>query len=232
MIIGGAIGTATGTVSGTVYENRSGGQRRAPSDPGIAGVLVSNGREVVRTDAGGHYTLPVDDDLLRTLREGLYHTNMPSWAALGERTMRDVAEYIKTFSPRWKEEGPGDPVAYVPEPPDGAESREKGKAVWNAQACFNCHGQGGKGDGTSVPTLFDDWGFHITPFDFTSSPHRKCGNGDKDLYRTFLTGLNGTPMPSFADTVTPEDAWHLVHFLKTLRVENTEQHLFGFSVGK
>jgi cytochrome c oxidase cbb3-type subunit I/II len=177
-------------------------------------------------------TLPVDDDLLRTLREGLYHTNMPSWAALGERTMRDVAEYIKTFSPRWKEEGPGDPVAYAPEPPDGAESREKGKAVWNAQACFNCHGQGGKGDGASVPTLFDDWGFHITPFDFTSSPHRKCGNGDKDLYRTFLTGLNGSPMPSFADTVTPEDAWHLVHFLKTLRVENTEQHLLGFSVGK
>ena len=176
-------------------------------------------------------TLPVDDDLLRTLHEGLYHTNMPSWSVLGDPNLRDVIEYLKTFSSRWKEEGAGDPIVYAPEPPDTADSRKKGQSIWNAQACFNCHGQGGKGDGSSVPTLFDDWGNHIVPFDFTSSPHRKCGNTDKDLYRTFLTGLNGTPMPSFADTVTPEDAWHLVHFLKALRVEKTEQHLFGLSVG-
>ena len=41
----------TATVSGIVYENRSGALRRQMSDPGIAGVLVSNGREVVKTDA-------------------------------------------------------------------------------------------------------------------------------------------------------------------------------------
>ena len=177
-------------------------------------------------------TLPVDDDLLRTMNEGLYHTNMPSWAVLGGRNLRDVVEYLKTFSPRWKEEGPGDPIAYAPEPPDGAASRNKGQAIWNAQACFNCHGQGGKGDGPSVPTLYDDWGNHIAPFDFTSSPHRKCGNTDRDLYRTFLTGINGTPMPSFADTVSPEDAWHLVHFLKTLQSDKTSQNLGSLAIGK
>jgi hypothetical protein len=32
------------------------------SDPGIAGVLVSNGREVVKTDAAGRYTLPIQDE--------------------------------------------------------------------------------------------------------------------------------------------------------------------------
>jgi cytochrome c oxidase cbb3-type subunit I/II len=176
-------------------------------------------------------TLPVDDDLLRTLREGLYHTNMPSWAVLEDPLLGDMIEYIKTFSPRWKEEGPGDPIAYAPEPAADESSRKKGQAVWNAQACFNCHGQTGKGDGAAVPTLFDDWGFHLTPFDFTASKHRKCGITDKDLYRTFLTGMNGSPMPSFADTVSPEDAWHLVHFLKTLQVQQTEQHIFEFSVG-
>ena len=168
-------------------------------------------------------TLPLDDDLLRTLREGLYHTNMPSWAVLGDRNLRDVAEYLKTFSPRWKEEGPGDAIAYAPESPDDSDSRKKGQSVWNALACFNCHGQAGKGDGPSVPTLFDDWGNHLVPFDFTSSPHRKCGNGDKDLYRTFLTGLNGTPMPSYADTLSPEEAWHLVHFLNSLRVDDARR---------
>ena len=50
------------TVSGVVYGNRSGAARRQVSDPGIAGVLVSNGHEVVKTDADGHYTLPVDDE--------------------------------------------------------------------------------------------------------------------------------------------------------------------------
>ncbi|HKM88898.1 MAG TPA: calcineurin-like phosphoesterase family protein [Xanthobacteraceae bacterium] len=52
----------SGTVSGTVYDNRSGAVRRQASDPGIAGVLVSNGREVVKTDAAGRYTLAVEDE--------------------------------------------------------------------------------------------------------------------------------------------------------------------------
>lgn len=183
-----------------------------------------------RSTPGG--TLPVDDDLMRTLHEGLYHTDMPSWRVLGDDNLRDVIEYLKTLSPRWKEEGAGDPIKFVPEPPDDSASFKKGQAIWNAQACFNCHGPAGKGDGPSVPTLFDDWGFHITPFDFTASPRRKCGNSDQDLYRTFLTGLNGTPMPSFADTLTPEEAWHLVHYLKTLQVKTTEQGIFRFAVGQ
>jgi hypothetical protein len=53
---------STGTVSATVYENRSGGVRREANDPGVAGVLVSNGYDVVKTDAAGRYTLPVDDE--------------------------------------------------------------------------------------------------------------------------------------------------------------------------
>src|ERR1700738_2810723 len=52
----------TSKVSGIVYENRSGGVRRQAGDPGIAGVLVSNGREVDKTDADGRYTLPIEDE--------------------------------------------------------------------------------------------------------------------------------------------------------------------------
>ncbi len=47
--------------AGVVFEERSGGVERARGDPGIPGVLVSNGREVVRTDSDGSYSLPVDD---------------------------------------------------------------------------------------------------------------------------------------------------------------------------
>jgi 3',5'-cyclic AMP phosphodiesterase CpdA len=52
------------TATGVVFEDRSGAGRRQGGDPGIAGVLVSNGREVVKTDAEGRYALPVDDDTI------------------------------------------------------------------------------------------------------------------------------------------------------------------------
>jgi len=51
-------------VTGVVFEDLSGTGMRQPDDPGIAGVLVSNGRDVVRTDRGGRYTLPVDDETI------------------------------------------------------------------------------------------------------------------------------------------------------------------------
>jgi hypothetical protein len=49
------------TATGVVFEDRSGRGWRQPGDPGIAGVLVSNGRDVVKTDHDGRYALPVDD---------------------------------------------------------------------------------------------------------------------------------------------------------------------------
>ncbi|TGE01457.1 calcineurin-like phosphoesterase C-terminal domain-containing protein [Methylobacterium nonmethylotrophicum] len=54
-------GQVTGQVTGIVYEDRGSKGRRAADDPGLPDVLVSNGREVVRTDAQGRYALPVED---------------------------------------------------------------------------------------------------------------------------------------------------------------------------
>ena len=59
--LGRAFAADSGTVSGIVYENRSGSVHRQASDPGIAGVLVSNGRDVIKTDTDGRYTLPLED---------------------------------------------------------------------------------------------------------------------------------------------------------------------------
>jgi hypothetical protein len=52
------------SATGVVFEDRSGTGRRRPGDPGIAGVLVSNGRDVVKTDANGRYALPVADETI------------------------------------------------------------------------------------------------------------------------------------------------------------------------
>src|SRR5256885_11077510 len=61
-------------------------------------------------------------------------------------------------------------------------------------------------------------------FNFTEgSP--KCGSSDADLYRIFMTGLDGTPMPSFADNIKPDEAWDLVFYLKSLRSEEHTSEL-------
>jgi len=43
-----------------------------------------------------------------------------------------------------------------------------------------------------------------------------------------MTGLDGTPMPSFADVLQPNEAWDLVHFLRTLQlsIKTPESALF------
>jgi hypothetical protein len=54
---------AAATARGTVFHDLSRDGVRQPDEPGIAGVLVSNGREVVRTGADGSYALPVWDNM-------------------------------------------------------------------------------------------------------------------------------------------------------------------------
>src|SRR5262249_27979637 len=45
--------------SGTVFHDRGGRGHRQRGDPGVAGVMVSNGRDVVRTDTEGRWRIPV-----------------------------------------------------------------------------------------------------------------------------------------------------------------------------
>jgi len=37
-----------------------------------------------------------------------------------------------------------------------------------------------------------------------------------DIYRVHHTGLDGTSMPSYHDTISPADSWGLVHYIRTL----------------
>jgi len=65
----------------------------------------------------------------------------------------------------------------------------------------------------------------IRPYNFAAGSRFKCGTTNHDLYKIFMTGLDGTPMPSFADVIKPEDAWDLVHYLRTLQVTTKSAEL-------
>jgi C terminal of Calcineurin-like phosphoesterase/Calcineurin-like phosphoesterase len=60
--------------SGFVFEDRNRKGRREPGDRGIPGVMVSNGRDVVRTDAEGRWGLPVADG------DSLFVVKPPHWS--------------------------------------------------------------------------------------------------------------------------------------------------------
>jgi mono/diheme cytochrome c family protein len=141
--------------------------------------------------------LPTDADLLRVVEEGVPGTQMPGWkGVLTARERADAVAYIKTFAEDFKEAVPG-PLD-VPEPPGSTPAAvAEGRMVYMLMECWACHGGKGRGDGKSGKTLEDDWGRKILPWDLTR--HRyKAGNDPKSLYRTFSTGLNGTPMPAYA----------------------------------
>jgi mono/diheme cytochrome c family protein len=44
----------------------------------------------------------------------------------------------------------------------------------------------------------------------------KGGSSPEDVYRTFMTGLEGSPMPSYEGAMTEEEAWELVAYVRGL----------------
>ena len=160
-------------------------------------------------------SLPTDADLERVLVNGLYGTYMPSWNAIDRQSRRDVIAYIKTFSSRFAEEKPAAPITIPPDPGYSDESVARGRDTYVKLECAKCHGDQGQGDGPKSHELKDDWGQVSVPYDMTQG-HLKGGNTGADIYRVFITGLSGTPMPSFADSISTPQAWDLVHYIQSL----------------
>ncbi len=172
-------------------------------------------------------SLPTDDDLYKTLTRGLYRTSMPEWSLIPERQRLAVIAYVKGFYPEWTMRGAGTPIA-IPKPPPtlgSPESVARGRELYGMLECGACHGPTGHGDGPSAKKLDADvWGNPQKPFDFTKG-RLKSGPGVEDIYRTFMTGLNGSAMPSFydifaepdGDNIREGDAWNLVSYIVSLR---------------
>jgi cytochrome c oxidase cbb3-type subunit 2 len=168
-------------------------------------------------------TLPTDEDLFDTIARGLDRSNMPQWSTFTKQQRADLVAWVKHFSPRFASEKPGEAIQIPPEPEVTPERIKAGRDVFARVQCWKCHGVLGQANGPSAATLTDDLGRPILPFNFTEGARPKCGSTDRDLYRIFMTGLDGTPMPSFADNIKPDEAWDLVFYLKTLEREKSKE---------
>lgn len=163
------------------------------------------------TPTGG---LPTDEDLMRTIARGITQSGMPAFAGMHEQDLLAVVAYTKSLSPRFTQEPHAEPLTIPFEPAMTTESVQRGRLVYERMGCASCHGSTGNGWGPLAFSLMDDDGNPIRPADLTGGSW-KGGCQGNDLYRSILTGLDGTPMPSFAQPLGPDETWALVHYLQS-----------------
>lgn len=189
--------------------------------------------------AGG--ALPSDADLLRIVRGGLHGTAMRAWDGVPEPQLLAILQYLKTFSPRWSSEAPGEPIVPPPDPWSGREAAavERGRALYHGLAqCSSCHpsyaskaesfayqraltGSGSadfRDDPYGAVLKESDYGVKLLPPDFTRSDLRSIRQGHElqDLYRVVASGVGGTAMPTWQGALPAEDVWALAHYVRSL----------------
>lgn len=169
--------------------------------------------------------LPTDGDLVRSIKNGLRGSAMPTWNLLPDRTVDALVAYIKTFSPKWHDLGPSAPVPVVEDPyrtnPDKSAAIARGEALYHGFAgCWNCHPSyvpeprlrehlaSFGNDATEVlradlPHAVgkeNGRGDMVYPPDFLRDFVR-AGAGAEDIYRAVAAGITGTAMPTWVDSM-------------------------------
>ncbi|MBI2559695.1 MAG: c-type cytochrome [Planctomycetes bacterium] len=174
----------------------------------------------LRTTGTGE--LPLGENIFQVITWGMPGTSMAAWDMLREQERSSLVSYVKTFAEDFaliKEEELVKVEIGTP-PQLGTESLPKGRELYVKMKCIECHGENGRGNGPAAGTHIDDWGQSILPTNLTDGWKFIRGNNIKDVYATFSTGLNGTPMPSYIDTLTTEERWALAHYVSSLSVNS------------
>jgi mono/diheme cytochrome c family protein len=187
-----------------------------------------------RTTATGD--LPTIEDIERTVSRGVERSSMPAWSQfLTQQDIHDVSRYLVVFSEQfveaWRAGERPSLLTISSRPPDLAALRSKGAELYKTLQCQACHGEQGRGDGPSAPTLRNDWDQAIEAADLTYKWSFRNGHEPEDIYRTMIGGLNGTPMPAY-DSALPDEAdrWALVaHILSLSPVERPALHVVDFA---
>lgn len=175
--------------------------RTAPRD-------FTKGRFKIRSTTGGQP--PSDEDLRRAIVRGIPGTGMVPQEHLTEAELGAVIAYVKTFSPTFAATPAPRALALPPERPLDADTLTRGRAAYVKGECAECHGKTARGDGPSAKDLA------VKPTDLTRRPF-KVGPTPGDIVRTLLTGLDGTPMPSYQGVLQDDEVWDLAYWIDSLK---------------
>ena len=181
---------------------------------------------------------PTDDDIFKTIHQGLPGTSMPSFKFLRNQEIKSLINIVKDFAQIDNQDV--QKITIPDEIPPSEELIDLGRSIYMEVGCNMCHGNTGKGDGSSSGKLKDSKGYSIIPKDFTSGVY--LGGGTKrDLYLRFVGGMAGTPMPAYGNLAEllgkPKSdenklAWSLVHYVKSLETEISAETMKSPEDGK
>jgi len=148
-------------------------------------------------------------------RRGELDTKLAEQAEFDEQIDEaKVPEVVTEIVNRW--EAARGLVVYpsTPMPTFKRSNVDQGKQAFLTKGCAQCHGDDGRGMLASNVEKKDAWGNPTKAADLTSGMLRG-GTEPLDIYRHIDSGINGTPMPSFRDTLKGEPAtiWNLVAYV-------------------
>ncbi len=172
--------------------------------------------------------LPTDQDLFDIITNGMPGSSMPEWeSALSADDRWELVAYIKTFYSGFQELKESETlprlINLTGKVKYSQESVEIGKVLYTELGCIECHGNVGRGDGTSAPTLVDSWDHRTWPANLTQGWNYRGGSTTEDIFKRFIGGIAGSPMPAFeGDTfyhfgLTPEES------KRAVELENKEE---------
>lgn len=144
----------------------------------------------------------------------------------------DPAEFLESLTSvqeSWSEAQTAVVLAVTAEPAYNDETIAAGRKAFLTLGCSKCHGEDNKGqtewispeflaaqaalpEAQRIKINYDAWGSPAPAADLTA---RMLHGGRRpiDIYRRIYTGINGTPMPAFAE-IDPATIWHLVHYVQ------------------
>ena len=138
-------------------------------------------------------------------------------------TAADVAEQAQVVAASWAQAESQIVRPLTPQPPYDDSSIEAGARAFVRLNCYKCHGRDGRGNKT-LDVGKDDWGRIAYAADLTTGMLHG-GRRPIDIYRRIYSGINGTPMPAFAqpdaaqgetEAQRSDTIWHLVHFVTSI----------------
>lgn len=159
-------------------------------------------------------SIPTDDDLFATITRGMHGTPMIAWRGLPEDERWALVSQLKSFSGRFTQERPSAPIEVPEEPERENELVAEGARLWKVARCSACHGAG-DGRGPSVALLKKDPSRQVYVRDLGRGEFLR-GTSARDIYLTLRTGMDGTPMGSYADGLTPHETWALAAYVRSL----------------
>src|SRR5262249_7222109 len=176
--------------------------------------------------------LPPDSELERIIRKGLNGTAMRPWD-VSDAELHDVVQYLKTFSPRWQTEKPGEAIEPTPDPfgpQREAEAIKLGDKVFHEKAqCLKCHEQRElkrtdfclrwKPGWKTLDDRECDLPVHELPPDLRCDPLRTIFPATElaDLYRIIASGVVTAGMPMWKGGLPENELWALAYYVRALR---------------